>query len=537
MSLFSRLLQTVQSWRRRRGGLRTNKRTAVTMEQLDHRQLLSVTFTGNVKNDFPASMSPGVVVIPDNPSVIHPVIAPDLQTLVPVSGFDINGIRVTYTPSDDTLSIGLDQPPSGLPGNPNSVIAGDADDNGNDGTVNPAVTAVRPGFEDFPDFGGSEFMGAFLDLKGTGFADIVAGVSQTDPRSPKLYQVAQAVVNTSQPPTIPGFGTELPGFEGNVYKVNSPVHPNFEFAISHFSQLYLQETGKPLTADSKISIGAFGGSANDLGISEAFFPQQPFTIGQATPPPPPVCPPVSPPVLINPHQNRHVNTAHTQLVRVSILGTSGFDVTKIIPSSVTLGGAHPLFSFTRHVNKDEFLDETFVFDGTQIKLPPGITTATVTGSLTDGTTFSTSQTIFNRDLSFYSAADQAEQQARFARQGADIPNLAAVIAQKQRQAGPGVNFTYTGGSATPAATSALSMALSQRGGGANVTPNTAVPNAAGNTTIPTDGSSLTGPTVSIKKRRPAVTGQQSTPRISPQLMNSMNHYMQSNSASSVGGAT
>jgi hypothetical protein len=99
------------------------------------------------------------VTLPDNPGVIHPVIAPVIKPIVKVSGFDIQDIRVTYTPADDTLSIGLDQPLSQQPGQPGEVIAGDADNNGNDGTVNPAVTAIFPTFEDFPQYGGSEGMG------------------------------------------------------------------------------------------------------------------------------------------------------------------------------------------------------------------------------------------------------------------------------------------------------------------------------------------------------------------------------------------
>src|SRR5271166_5709033 len=109
------------------------------MEQLDHRQLLSVNFTGNVPIDFPAIQAPGAVVLPDNPLVQHPAIAPSVK----VSGFDISGIRVSYSPYADTLSIGLDQPQSG--NDPGEVIAGDSDNNGNSGTVNPEVTAT-PGF-------------------------------------------------------------------------------------------------------------------------------------------------------------------------------------------------------------------------------------------------------------------------------------------------------------------------------------------------------------------------------------------------------
>src|SRR5206468_509444 len=104
-------------------------------------------------------------------------------------------------------------------------------------------------------------------LKGSGFADVVAGYALSDPRSPKQYQVAQAIVNTSLPPTItPNFGAELPGFEGNVYKVNSPQHPDLEFAITHFSQLFEAETGKPFTPQSVVRIGAFAGSQDDPGI-------------------------------------------------------------------------------------------------------------------------------------------------------------------------------------------------------------------------------------------------------------------------------
>lgn len=386
------------------------------MEHLDHRQLLAVNFTGNVLIDFPATTTPGVVVLPNNPTVQHPTITdPALAPLVKVSGFDLNAIRVTYTPGDDTLSVGLEQPASQQPTHPGQVISGDADNNGNDGTVDPAVLALNPTFQDYPDFGSSEYMGAFLDLRGTGYADVVAGFSINDPGSPKQYQVAQAIVNTNLPPTtLPDFGTPLPQFAGNVYKVNSPAHPNLEFAITHFSQLYLQETGKALTGDSVISLGAFAGSQEDTGIGEAFFPEQSFRLTQATPPvtPPPVCPPVSPPVIINPHENRHINTAHPTDIRVNIIGSSGFDVTKIDPNSVTLGGAHPSFGFDRFINADEFLDATFVFKGTDVVLPSGITNATVSGKLIDGTTFSSTVKVFNRDPSYYPSASIAAAQQR-----------------------------------------------------------------------------------------------------------------------------
>ncbi|MDE2509269.1 MAG: hypothetical protein KGM43_18870, partial [Planctomycetota bacterium] len=138
MSLLTRLFRSVQARLERVTRSKTRTRYEARLEQLDHRQLLSVTFTGNVATDFPATEVPGVVVIPNNPSVIHPQISPLIAPYVHVSGFDINGIRVQYDPQTDTLYVGLEQPASGNPGQPGPVIAGDAEDNGNSATTNPA---------------------------------------------------------------------------------------------------------------------------------------------------------------------------------------------------------------------------------------------------------------------------------------------------------------------------------------------------------------------------------------------------------------
>ncbi len=315
-----------------------------------------------------------------------------------VSGFDISGIRVSYSPFDDTLSIGMDQPQSG--NHPGEVIAGDLDNNGNSGTVNPEVLAT-PGFSTFmdpPDWGGTKSMGAFLDFTGSGTAQIVAGYSPvppvptaTDPTPPKPYEVATAIL--TGPNSNPAFGTELPQFEGNVYTNNSIAHPNLEFAIKDFSQLYEQETGKTLTSSSVIYVGGFGGSAQDTGIGEAFFPEQPVNIGTATLPN--TCPPASPPILINPHEHRVIDTAHRDLVRVTVEGTSGFDVTSINPATVSLDGASPIAEFTKHFPHSEFLSETFVFVGKDISLPAGYTTATFTAQTFSGQQITSSKQVLN----------------------------------------------------------------------------------------------------------------------------------------------
>ncbi len=68
MSPFRSIFRAVRSWLRPRGGPKTTsqRRTTVTLEQLDHRQLLAVNFTGIVTTDFPGPQQ-GVVVLPSTP--------------------------------------------------------------------------------------------------------------------------------------------------------------------------------------------------------------------------------------------------------------------------------------------------------------------------------------------------------------------------------------------------------------------------------------------------------------------------------------
>ncbi len=409
MFSISKLLQAAQSWRRRRGA-KTAKRRAVGVEQLDHRRLLSVNFTGNVPTDFPATEAPGVVVF--NSSNTPGIIIPDTSFfggLIPTSGYAISEIRVSYDSADDTLSVGFNGPPANTPSNPTgSVIAGDADDNGNAGNVNPAVLALDPFFDEFPALEGQDIqMFSFLDLTDTGVPDVVAGFSPTqpplpsnmsstgpNPLAPKPYQVAQAIPNPISPTTgIPSFGTLLSNNTGNVYLQNLAAHPNLEFSITNFSELYQAETGHALTPTSVIGIGAFAGSASDGPVSDAHFPENTFTLAQATVPP--ANPTPSPPILINPHEHRIVDTSHRDLVRVSIFGTSGFPVKDINPSTVELDGAHAVAHITRKVKRDEFPFATYVFVADQLHLPAGLTTATLTGETKAGVAFESQKDVLN----------------------------------------------------------------------------------------------------------------------------------------------
>ncbi len=402
MSLFSRLLQAVRSWRPRRP-LQPNRRAGVAVEPLDHRQLLSVNFTGNVPVDFPATQSPGVVVIPadlSNPNTREPVIPPALQSLISVSGFYIKDIRVSYNSTSDTLSFGINQPASGNPGQ-GEVIAGDSDNNGNSATVNPAVSAVNPFFTDPAYMGGSKYMGVFLNFtSSTGSPQIVAGFSSTpptptpnDPSPIKPYEVAVA-----DPTNLPAFGAPLSQYTGNFFMQNSTSSPNLEFSITHFSQLYQAETGQPLTSNSVIYVGGQGGSEAADGISDAIIPATSVNIGAATQPVTPTptpCPPQSPTIYVNYHEHRIVDSLHRDLVRVNVLGTSGFNVDQIIPNSVTLDGAHAIAHITRKTRRDPFPSATYVFVANQLPLHKGLNNVELQGTLNNGETFQSSNTVLN----------------------------------------------------------------------------------------------------------------------------------------------
>lgn len=399
------------------------------------------------------------MVIPANlsdPRTLEPVIPPVLQPYIHVSGFYIQDIRVSYDSTTDTLYMGINQPASGNAGQ-GEVIAGDSDDNGNSGTVNPAVLAVDPFFQDPPDMQSSKYMGTFLDFTGSGTPQVVAGFSEVSPIGntpsnpapnlpPKPYEVATAL-----PATLPVFGTSLPQFTGSVFLQNSPTTPNLEFSVTHFSQLYQMETGKPLTSSSVIYIGGQAGSALPNLISDAFIPEQAVNIGAATlpvpTPTPTPCPPQSPTIYINPHEHRIVDTLHRDLVRVTILGTSGFNVKDIDPASVTLDGAHAIAHITRKVRRDPFPMATYVFVANQLHLHPGLNDVTLSGTLNNGMTkFQTSNVVLNVPY----ASQIKGNFAKYMGSGGVYKSLSRIEARHPGVVIPSSNATAVSRSANPA---------------------------------------------------------------------------------------
>ena len=276
---------------------------------------------------------------------------------------------------------------------------------------------------------------------------------------------------------------------------NSPVAVNTTPAVSTLPAVNLSPTittppaaspPPPVTTQATVSTSPPSSSANPAATY--------------------LYPPESPNILINPHFHRHINTAHPTDIRVNVFGSSGFDVTQIDPTTVTFGGAHPVLSFTRHINRDEWLDETFVFKGTDVQLPPGIIEATISGNLKDGRSFASSSQVFNRNDSYYSPA--RVEQAR-ARQAANPGKLATPIPVLELIALRfGAEIQY------PSDTSA------------------AIPTAQAE-------APATPAVVSISRREPVVAGQRKRPAIPGALRASMNGYLsqiQAAGPNSSGGA-
>lgn len=385
--------------RDRRNRTRSRRGCIPDVPELESRQLLATTLTGNVYNDFPEN-KPGVVIVrPDtsNPAYAKPLIPPNLIDLIKVSGMELSGMRLEYDAATDTLSVGMEQPLNQKTGEP--VIAGDIDNNLNGGTVSPEVLAVvddPDSFIDFPALGGTEQMGVLLDLNNDGVVDIVAGVASitNSPTGFKGFQVARYAGGST---FSPQFGERLTQFEGDYSLLNTPSNGAFEFKITNFSQLYAQfNPGTPSGNQTfSMAMAGFAGSGNDDGITEAFLPLQSVTVEPPTPP-------LTPPIVINPHDQGHINTFRQTAIRVNIFGSATFNVNDIDPSTVRLGGtAKPTGYLIHNIGRnDGYPDVLFVFNSRDLSLPRGPQQLEVTGKMKDGTDFAGSVKVYNQPIFF-----------------------------------------------------------------------------------------------------------------------------------------
>ena len=186
-----------------------------------------INFTGNVANDFPSSS--GTTVISGTPNSVAEAsyIIKDGWT----TGFLVESLRVSYSAATDTLYVGVQT----------FSIAGDADGNPNPGSSDPQLAAA--GGVNLPGFGGDKSLTlAFANMApggGVGSTALVAGIpadkSVADSSNPNDFTVA-TYHNTGQGLAY-SYGTILKNHVGALAVNPTASAPNFEFALTNFSQI------------------------------------------------------------------------------------------------------------------------------------------------------------------------------------------------------------------------------------------------------------------------------------------------------------
>ncbi len=220
--------------------------------------LAQPTFTGNVPTDFTGFLGDTQVVNfldPSGPTgdVGVPGPSPPCADVPGGTGWDINAISLFYDRTTDTLYVGVDF----------LNIAGDADNDGGEGTTSPG--ALCRGAIDFPDLGDSESIALALDTNLDGLRDLVVGVSG-------FVDVSgfTAALPSAQPPAplALSFGAADPAHTGVLFGPIGPGAPDFEFTIPNFSTVPGFTGPDPVTGSFIFTIGAFAGSFADSGYGE-----------------------------------------------------------------------------------------------------------------------------------------------------------------------------------------------------------------------------------------------------------------------------
>jgi hypothetical protein len=204
----------------------------------------SVTFTGDVDADFPATTffaDAGVDDVGMPPSLVNFR-----------SGWDLSAVALSYDAATDTLFVGF-----------NAIgILGDADGEGDPGFSNPGL--LINGGVDRPNFEGTEAFTLSLDLDNDGMTDVIAGL-------PIGEDLSGFTVATFDPffelQPLAGFDVVLPDNVGIVSGNTSATSPDIEFTITNFAALLADYVTPDQT---EINLTAFAGSLEDDGIGEDF---------------------------------------------------------------------------------------------------------------------------------------------------------------------------------------------------------------------------------------------------------------------------
>ena len=214
--------------------------------------------TGNVEVDFPAGAE-GVITLV-NPR--YPTNDPEsfiaANQLSP--GWSIKDIRLYYVPQLDEMHVGLNF----------FGVAGDADGNGDGGTVSAAAAAL--GARDLANLGGRESITVGFDFDNNGRPDIVAGVpGDKSTAGPGIDGFSVAPFSNTGVGLAYSYGSPLTDHIAGLRFDPSAANPDFEFLIKNFSKL------PGYSPDDGFGLIAFAGTPDDIYEEEGvLFPQVSF---------------------------------------------------------------------------------------------------------------------------------------------------------------------------------------------------------------------------------------------------------------------
>jgi hypothetical protein len=218
-----------------------------------------INLTGSVAQDFNPLTNPNVQSfgIDSNPaSNIYQT--PYMLQNNEVTGWAVKDLRLAYDPTSHTMSVGVNT----------YGIAGDADGNGNPGTVNPADPGFAHGL-DQANLGGQKSITVAFAANNPG--------NPTQPGTP-LFVAGVPADKSAAGTGIDGFNvasykgvtagiqnnyaSTLDGHVGTLAFDPSSAHPNFEFTVSNFNTI------PGIDPSAGFWVKVYAGSPDDGSVGE-----------------------------------------------------------------------------------------------------------------------------------------------------------------------------------------------------------------------------------------------------------------------------
>ncbi len=202
------------------------------------------SLTGNVETDFPSTRV-GVITLV-NPR--YPTENPEAYVAQHglSTGWSIKDIRLMYDESADRMFVGVNF----------FGIAGDADSNGDPGTVSTAAAAK--GAIDLPNLGGRESITVGFDMTKSGKPTILAGVPGDKRQAgPGLNGFSVSSFANFNAGIANSYGLPLSLHQGDLLFNSSASQPDFQFTVNNFSKL------PGYDPDNGFSLIAFAGTPDD----------------------------------------------------------------------------------------------------------------------------------------------------------------------------------------------------------------------------------------------------------------------------------